>query len=144
MHVRRKTVRHGTMTSVSKGYSFVVSLNSDLRPLVGGLNRVLVSRGIDPVRKEELAEIDDMLQEVLVSSSSGITQCPHCQGYVSIDLDGDLTCLNCARPAVPRKALDDVIEKIAQQLVESRAEQLSESATESLLASRELSSRRSR
>jgi hypothetical protein len=111
------------MLGVSKGYSFVVSLNSDLRPLVGILNRELASRGAELVRKEELPEIDEMLQEVLVSPSSGITNCPHCHGYVSIDLDGELTCLNCARPAVPRKGLDDVVEKIAQMLVAAREEE---------------------
>lgn len=107
---------------MSKGYSFVVSLNADLRPLVGALNRELASRGDEPVRKEELPDIDEMLQQVLVSPDSEVTQCPHCQGYVSIDLDGDLTCLNCARPAVPRRGLDDVVENIAQKLVDSRAE----------------------
>lgn len=74
------------------------------------------------MRKEELPDIDEMLQQVLVSPDSEVTQCPHCQGYVSIDLDGDLTCLNCARPAVPRRGLDDVVENIAQKLVDSRAE----------------------
>jgi hypothetical protein len=111
------------MVNVSKGYSFVVSLNSDLRPLVGILNRELESRGAEPVRKEELPEIDEMLQQALVSPNSGITHCPHCHGYVSIDLDGELTCLNCARPAAPRRGLDDVVENIAQRLVDFRAEE---------------------
>lgn len=116
------------MAGVNKVYSFVVTLNADLRPLIGGLNRELESHGAEPVRKVELSEIDGMLQEVLGASASGVTHCPHCQGYVSIDLDGELTCLNCARPTTPRMELDDVIQQIAQRLIERRADHSSEAA----------------
>lgn len=110
------------MPVVTKGHSFVVLLSADLRPLVVGLNRELAGRGAGPVGKEELPEIDRMLHEGLGAPASEASRCPHCRGYLSIDSDDDLICLNCGRPAAPRRELDDVIRKIAQRLLEYRGE----------------------
>ena len=103
---------------------FVVTLVADLRPLVVGLNRELLVRGADPVRWEELAEIDRMLHDGLPARDSPSTRCRHCGGYVYADTGGDGTCLNCGRPVNARR-LEEVIQKIVQDLVKRRRERSS-------------------
>ena len=99
---------------------FVVTLVADLRPLVVGLNRELVVRGADPVRREELTEIDRMLHDGPPERDSLLTRCRHCGGYVCADAGGDNTCLNCGRPVNACRLLEDVIQEIAQHLIERR------------------------
>ena len=43
----------------------IVSIISDLRPLIRGINRELASYGAELIRKEELVEIDRMLHKRL-------------------------------------------------------------------------------
>jgi len=109
--------------NVSKVFSHVVSLHADLRPLTSNLNRLLEIQGAPPVRKDELAEVDDMLHRALADRAGEGTRCPRCHGYASLDGDGDLICLNCGRPAMPNKQLDDVVVEIAEKLLDYRRQQ---------------------
>ncbi len=106
---------------IVKKAPFVVTLVADLRPLVVGLNRELLLRGADPVRRQELSEIDRMLHGGSADRDSLSTRCRHCGGYVCAEPGGDYTCLNCGRPAASRR-LADVIQKIVQDLIERRQE----------------------
>lgn len=81
---------------------------------------MLASQGSPPVRKDELAEIDEMLHASLKSRDAEGTRCPHCHGYASVDGDGDLICLNCGRPAIPPKKLTEVIDEITVNLLRYR------------------------
>jgi hypothetical protein len=105
---------------IVKKAPFVVTLVADLRPLVVGLNRELLVRGADPVRREELTEVDEMLHVGLPDRDSPFTRCRHCGGYVCGDMGGEYTCLNCGRPMNDRGPLEHVIKKIVQDLIERR------------------------
>jgi DNA-directed RNA polymerase subunit RPC12/RpoP len=107
------------MLTVKKA-PFVVTLVADLRPLVVGLNRELVVRGADPVRREELTELDEMLHEGLPDRDSPVARCRHCGGYVCGDTVGEYTCLNCGRPINDRGPLEDVIDRIVEELLGRR------------------------
>jgi tRNA(Ile2) C34 agmatinyltransferase TiaS len=107
---------------IVKKAPFVVTLVADLRPLVVGLNRELLVRGAEPVRREELMEIDRMLYDGLPDRDSPFARCRRCGGYVCADTVGDYTCLNCGRPVNARGPLEDVIQEIAQHLIERRRE----------------------
>ncbi len=109
--------------NVSKVFSHVVSLHADLRPLITKVNGVLAVQGAPPVRKDELAEIDEMLHRALASRATEGTRCPRCHGYASLDGDGDLICLNCGRPAMPNKQLDEVSNEISLNLLHYRRQQ---------------------
>jgi hypothetical protein len=109
---------------VVKKAPFVVSFVADLRPLVAGLNRELLSRGAEPVCWEELSEVDLLLHEGPPDRVTLATRCPRCRGYLLIDASGEHTCLNCARPTDARR-LEEVIQQIVQQLVERRRERSS-------------------
>ncbi len=71
-----------------------------------------------------------MLHEGFGAHATETTRCPHCGGYVCVDLAGDQTCLNCGRPVGTSRHLEDVIRKIAQDLIEHRHEQSSKAAAE--------------
>jgi hypothetical protein len=118
------------MPRVTKSPSFVVSLNSDLRPLIGGLNRELASHRAEPIQGEELPEIDRMLHQGLGVAGSEARRCSHWRGYVSPDADGDLTCLNCGRSTALRRKLDDVTQELAQRLIDYRMQQSRKTAGE--------------
>ena len=107
---------------------FVVSLVSDLRPLVELLNRELLEHKAQPVRREEFPEIDTILHEALRVHASWSARCDRCGGYVSIDVTGDRTCLNCGWAAGASRHLQDVIGTIAQDLLEHRGERSSRAA----------------
>ena len=121
-------------TNVTKSH-FIVSLSSDLRPLVARLNRALAGLDAEPVLKEELPEIDRILHEDSEAPGAEATRCPRCHGYISLDLDGELICLNCGRPAAPTRTLDDVVQKIAQMLIDLREERWKRTKTEASEAS---------
>ena len=106
--------------ATSKRGHLVVTLAADLRPLVEGLNRELVVRGAEPVRPEELPEIDHMLHSRLEAGSPLPTRCGRCGGHACLDTFGDYTCLNCGRPVRTRGSLEDVICEVAQGLVDRR------------------------
>ena len=117
------------MLVVKKVHSFVVSVVADLRPVVGGLNRELLSQGAEPVCREELPEVDRMLHEELGVHGSQSTRCPRCGGYIFTEAVGEETCLNCGRQGASRN-LEDVIQKIAQGLIAQRHEWSSRPAGE--------------
>lgn len=94
----------------------IVSIISDLRPLIRGINRELASYGAELIRKEELVEIDRMLHKRLGVAHPEAGRCWHCQGYASISADGDLTCLNCGRSGTAPRQLDDCDSRIVAEI----------------------------
>ena len=120
-----KSARIGAASAtilIVKKAPFVVTLVADLRPLVVVLNRELLMCGADPVRREELTEIDRMLHDGPPDRDSSFTRCCHCGGYVYADTSGDYTCLNCGRPVNACRPLEDVIQEIAEHLIKQRRE----------------------
>ncbi|MDZ4277752.1 MAG: hypothetical protein U1B78_01305 [Dehalococcoidia bacterium] len=85
------------------------------------LNQELARRGANPVSKEELPEIDTLLDKSLAEGGARAGRCWRCDGYIGPDVEGEQTCLNCGRPAGPNKQLAEVVESIAQCLIERRA-----------------------
>ncbi len=100
-----------------------VSLAGAIRPVLGSLNRELASRNARAVSRDEWAELDEILHEDNSASFIPGMRCSYCGGYLDIDADGEFTCLNCARSAIPRRELDELVEKLAQRLIEYRSRQ---------------------
>lgn len=103
-------------------FHFVASLVADLRPFVDGLNRELLSQGVEPVQKEELPEIDRMLHEGLEAEPVRGTNCPRCGGYVYGAWTTEQTCLNCGGPAGGSRELEDEMDRIARELIAQRCQ----------------------
>ena len=102
---------------------FVVSLASAIRPVLRQLNQELASRNARAVSKEEWPELDTILHEGHAASIMPGTRCSYCGGYLSTDADGEFTCLNCARSAIPRRELGELVEELASSLIEYRSRQ---------------------
>lgn len=98
-----------------------VSLAGAIRPVLGPLNRELASRNAGAVSREELPELDDILHEGPSSKITPGMRCSFCGGYLDTDVDGEYTCLNCARSAIPRRELDELVEKLAGRLITNRS-----------------------
>ena len=96
------------------------SIFVDLRPLLAVLNRELLRLGAEPVRREELPEIDEVLAARAQGSPAQPDRCRRCEGFVCADIQGNQTCLNCGRAAVTSRHLEDLIQKIAIDLIEQR------------------------
>ena len=106
--------------------SGVVSIFTGSRPLLAVLNRELLSRGAGPVGREELPEIDEMLDDSGDAASQPPARCQRCGGYVCADIQDDRTCLNCGRPVGVGRRLEDLTQKIAADLIEQRQRAASE------------------
>lgn len=106
-----------------KRAGFVVSLAAAVRPVLGLLNRELASRNERAVSNEEWPELDTILHEDHSANTMPGARCAYCGGYLSIDADEEFTCLNCARSAIPRRELGELVERLAQRLIEYRSRQ---------------------
>ena len=106
-----------------KRVGLAVSLAGAVRPVLGPLNRELASRNAPAVSRDEWPELDDMLHEDEAASIIPGERCAYCQGYLSTGEQGEFTCLNCARSAIPRRELGELVERLAQRLIEYRARQ---------------------
>ncbi len=100
-----------------------VSLAGAIRPVLGPLNRELASRHAPAVSKEEWPELDTILHKSRSASTMPGTRCGYCGGYLNTDADGEFTCLNCARSAIPRRELGELVEELARELIEYRSRQ---------------------
>ena len=102
---------------------FVVSLAAAIRPVLGLLNQELASRNARAVIRDEWAELDEILHDGHAASVMPGTRCSYCGGYLSIDSEEEFTCLNCARSAMPKRELGELVEKLARGLIEYRSRQ---------------------
>ncbi len=100
-----------------------VSLAGAIRPVLGPLNRELASQNARAVSREEWPELDDILHEGNPTSIIPGLHCANCGGYLTTDADADFTCLNCARSAIPRRELGELVEELARRLIEYRSRQ---------------------
>ncbi len=103
-----------------KRAGLAVSLAGAVRPVLGPLNQELASRNARAVSREEWPELDDILHEDH-SASVILERCSSCGGYLDTDGDGEFTCLNCARSALPRREVGELVERLALRLIEYRA-----------------------
>ena len=106
-----------------KKAGFVVSLAGAIRPVLGPLNRELASRNAPAVSREEWPELDEILHEDPAAGTMLGMRCSNCGGYFTPDADGESTCLNCGRSAIPRRELGELVEKLARDLIEYRSRQ---------------------
>ena len=106
-----------------KRVGLAVSLAGAIRPVLGPLNRELASRNALAVSREEWPELDEILHEDSSASFIPGMRCLYCGGYLNTDADGGFTCLNCARSAIPRRELDELVDNLARRLMEYRSRQ---------------------
>ena len=106
-----------------KRSGLAVSLAGAIRPVLGPLDRELASRNARAVSREERPELDEILHDGHSASIIPGMRCSFCGGYLDTEPDGEFTCLNCARSAIPRRELDELVEKLARRLIEYRSRQ---------------------